>query len=340
MSAVLPAHGWRELEVCAANIPGRLSHHELLKKAVALNAKLSTFYKNTIASWTQNLILLFRNTPRMGNKISRENATTKREMEEWRIKEFERQNRKSSTTPNPSPSKRSRPNHRDSRSKSDLFFSTSEGNQLDQLEVVEGGFNLSSIDPGALAQILTQTRELNEQNRRVTKKQDVFISFLEKKKTRSVVNVDWSGSKLYALDPEALEKSIDHLQEVEQKKIILPNKQVLLAVTDRVQVSRMEVGFVTYNVSSQFEYNMTCQIDQIIIKFQPGGFRSTDLPLFAEANLRPLQNEAENLKSKGISKDCTDIHSVGRVHQFRSKNLPVWSHLCGGGFDNQESASR
>ena len=48
MSAVLPAHGWRELEVCAANIPGRLSHHELLKKAVALNAKLSTFDKNTI----------------------------------------------------------------------------------------------------------------------------------------------------------------------------------------------------------------------------------------------------------------------------------------------------
>ena len=261
-------------------------------------------------------------------------------MEEWRIKEFERQNRKSSTTPNPSPSKRSRPNHRDSRSKSDLFFSTSEGNQLDQLEVVEGGFNLSSIDPEALAQILTQTRELNEQNRRVTKKQDVFISFLEKKKTRSVVNVDWSGSKLYALDPEALEKSIDHLQEVEQKKIILPNKQVLLAVTDRVQVSRMEVGFVTYNVSSQFKYNMTCQIDQIIIKFQPGGFRSTDLPLFAEANLCPLQNEAENLKSKGISKDCTDIHPVGRVHQFRSKNLPVWSHLCGWGSDNQESASR
>ena len=43
MSAVLPAHGWRELEVCAANIPGRLSHHELLKEAVALNGKLSTF---------------------------------------------------------------------------------------------------------------------------------------------------------------------------------------------------------------------------------------------------------------------------------------------------------
>ena len=154
----------------------------------------------------------------MGNKISRGREAAKREMEEWRAKEFERQNgRQSSTTPNPSPTKKYRPNHRDSNFKSDLFFSTSEGDQLDQLEVIEG-FNLASVDPEALAHIVTQTRELNEQNRRVTKKQDVFISFLEKKKTRNVVSVDWSGSKLYALDPEALEQSIDHLEEVELRK--------------------------------------------------------------------------------------------------------------------------
>ena len=191
----------------------------------------------------------------MGNKISRGREAAKREMEEWRAKEFERQNgRQSSTTPNPSPTKKYRPNHRDRNFKSDLFFSTSEGDKLDQLEVIEG-FNLASVDPEALAHIVTQTRELNEQNRRVTKKQDVFISFLEKKKTRNVVSVDWSGSKLYALDPDALEQSIDRLQEVEQKRIILPNRQVLLAVTDRVQVSRMEVVSFSCHVS-----HVTCQI--------------------------------------------------------------------------------
>ena len=204
----------------------------------------------------------------MGNQISRGREAAKREMEEWRAKEFERQNgwSQSSTTPNPSPTKKYRPNHRDSNFKSDLFFSTSEGDQLDQLEVIEG-FNLASVDPEALAHIVTQTRELNEQNRRVTKKQDVFISFLEKKKTRNVVSVDWSGSKLYALDPEALEQSIDHLQEVEQRRIILPNKQVLLAVTDRVQVSRMEASssyschishtsHVKYHISHSIEHNV------------------------------------------------------------------------------------
>ena len=166
----------------------------------------------------------------MGNTISRGSEAAKREMEDWRAKEFERQNtRKALTTPNPSPTKKSRPNHRDSNCKSDLFFSTSEGDQLDQLEVIEG-FNLASVDPEALAQIVTQTRELNEQNRRVTKKQDVFISFLEKKKTRNVVSVDWSGSRLYALDPEALEQSIDHLQEVTPEKDYLLNiaKQCLI----------------------------------------------------------------------------------------------------------------
>ena len=37
---------------------------------------------------------------------------------------------------------------------------------------------------------------------------------------------------------------------MEQKKIILPNKQVLLAVTDRVQVSRMEAGSYTFRMSN------------------------------------------------------------------------------------------
>ena len=135
------------------------------------------------------------------------------------MKEFNRNNRRpSSSTLLPSPTKKLRPT--ESSNKSKLFISTSEDDQLDQLEVIES-FDSVSVDPEALAHIVTQTRELNEQNRRVTKKQDVFISFLEQKKTRNVVNMDWSGSKLYALDPDALEHSIQRLQEVRHNNIVI-----------------------------------------------------------------------------------------------------------------------
>ena len=145
--------------------------------------------------------------------------TAQRAMEEWRLKEFNRNNRRpSSSTLPPSPTKKLRPT--ESSNKSNLFISTSEDDQLDQLEVIES-FDSVSVDPEALAHIVTQTRELNEQNRRVTKKQDVFISFLEQKKTRNVVNMDWSGSKLYALDPDALEHSIQRLQEVRHSSIVI-----------------------------------------------------------------------------------------------------------------------
>ena len=146
--------------------------------------------------------------------------TAQREMEEWRLKEFNLNNRRpsSSTSYPPSPTKRLRPT--ENSNKSNLFISTSEDDQLDQLEVIES-FDSISVDPEALAHIVTQTRELNEQNRRVTKKQDVFISFLEQKKTRNVVRMDWSGSKLYALDPDALEHSIQRLQEVRHCSIVI-----------------------------------------------------------------------------------------------------------------------
>ena len=146
--------------------------------------------------------------------------TAQREMEEWRLKEFNRNNRRpsSSTSYPPSPTKRLRPT--ENSNKSNLFISRSEDDQLDQLEVIES-FDSISVDPEALAHIVTQTRELNEQNRRVTKKQDVFISFLEQKKTRNVVRMDWSGSKLYALDPDALEHSIQRLQEVRHSSIAI-----------------------------------------------------------------------------------------------------------------------
>ena len=160
------------------------------------------------------------------------------------MKEFNRNNRRpsSSTSYPPSPTKRLRPT--ENSNKSNLFISRSEDDQLDQLEVIES-FDSISVDPEALAHIVTQTRELNEQNRRVTKKQDVFISFLEQKKTRNVVRMDWSGSKLYALDPDALEHSIQRLQEVRHSSFAIMIITILIITIMIITIMIITIMIIT-----------------------------------------------------------------------------------------------
>ena len=88
----------------------------------------------------------------------------------------------------------------------------------------------------------------------------------------------------------------EHHHQVEQRRIILPNKQVLLAVTDRVHVSKMEVGSSPLFISVHFPHN--CQITKNIFLTFPALDRNI-LHVFLVHF--PLPNNAKHISFLPIS---------------------------------------